>query len=88
MSWMEWIVLGLVAGTLARMAMPGRGERGLIGSTLIGITGSYVGTWIVSHWMHGAVRPRLLDVTTWVSAIGGAVVLLFAFRVLRFVARR
>ncbi|MFB7122674.1 GlsB/YeaQ/YmgE family stress response membrane protein [Kitasatospora xanthocidica] len=87
MSWMAWIVLGLVSGTLARMAMS-RGERGLIGSTLIGITGSYIGTWIVSHWMHGTVKVSFLDVTTWVSAIGGAMVLLFGYKVLRFLARR
>ncbi|MFJ9444220.1 GlsB/YeaQ/YmgE family stress response membrane protein [Kitasatospora sp. NPDC101235] len=87
MSWMAWIVLGLVSGTLARMAMS-RGERGLISSTLIGITGSYIGTWIVLHWMHGTVKVGLLDVTTWVSAIGGAMVLLLAYRVLRFIARR
>ncbi|MEU1282812.1 GlsB/YeaQ/YmgE family stress response membrane protein [Kitasatospora sp. NPDC005856] len=87
MSWMAWIVLGLVSGTLARMAMS-RGERGLIGSTLIGITGSYIGTWIVSHWMHGAVKVGFLDVTTWVSAIGGAMVLLLAYRVFRFITRR
>ncbi|MFJ6381513.1 GlsB/YeaQ/YmgE family stress response membrane protein [Kitasatospora sp. NPDC092039] len=87
MSWMAWIVLGLVSGTLARMAMS-RGERGLIGSTLIGITGSYIGAWIVTHWMHGAVKPSLLDVTTWVSAIGGAMVLLLAYRVFRFITRR
>ncbi|MFD5430688.1 GlsB/YeaQ/YmgE family stress response membrane protein [Kitasatospora sp. NPDC127067] len=87
MSWMAWIVLGLVSGTLARMAMS-RGERGLIGSTLIGITGSYIGTWIVSNWMHGAVQVSFLDITTWVSAIGGAMVLLLAYKVFRFITRR
>ncbi|GAA2971236.1 GlsB/YeaQ/YmgE family stress response membrane protein [Kitasatospora sp. NPDC058063] len=87
MSWMAWIVLGLVSGTLARMAMS-RGERGLIGSTLIGITGSYIGTWIVSNWMHGAVKVSFLDITTWVSAIGGAMVLLLAYKVFRFITRR
>lgn len=87
MSWMAWIVLGLVSGTLARMALS-RGERGLIGSTLIGITGSYIGTWIVSHWMHGTVKLSFLDLTTWVSAIGGAMVLLLAYKVFRFVSRR
>ncbi|MER7765334.1 GlsB/YeaQ/YmgE family stress response membrane protein [Kitasatospora sp. NPDC096140] len=88
MSWMAWIVLGLVSGTLARMAMPGKGERGLIGTTLIGIAGSYVGTWIVLHWMHGSVKVSFLDLTTWVSAIGGAVVLLFLYRVLLRIVRR
>lgn len=87
MSWMAWIVLGLVSGTLARMAMS-RGERGLIGSTLIGIAGSYIGTWIVLHWMHGTVKLSLLDVTTWVSAIGGAMVLLLGYKVFRFISRR
>ncbi|GHF34214.1 transglycosylase [Kitasatospora xanthocidica] len=85
---MAWILLGLVSGTLARMALPGRGERGLISTTLIGIAGSYVGTWIVSHWMHGTVKVGFLDLTTWVSAIGGAVVLLFAYGVLLRIVRR
>ena len=38
-----WLVLGLVAGALARLLVPGRDPMGLIGTMLLGLAGSLVG---------------------------------------------
>lgn len=43
MSILGWIVLGLVAGALARLLVPGRDPIGFIGTILLGIVGSLVG---------------------------------------------
>lgn len=43
MSILGWLVLGLVAGALARLLVPGRDPIGLIGTILLGIIGSLVG---------------------------------------------
>ena len=43
MGILGWIVLGLVAGALARLLVPGRDPIGFIGTILLGIVGSLVG---------------------------------------------
>ena len=42
MGWLIWIVLGLVAGIIAKMIMPGRDPGGFIVTALIGVAGSFV----------------------------------------------
>ena len=46
MSILGWLVLGLVAGALARLLVPGRDPIGLIGTILLGIAGSLVGGYL------------------------------------------
>lgn len=43
MSIIGWLLLGLVAGALARLLVPGRDRMGLIGTILLGLAGSFVG---------------------------------------------
>lgn len=43
MSIIGWLILGLVAGALARLLVPGRDPIGLIGTILLGMAGSVVG---------------------------------------------
>ncbi|MER7752115.1 GlsB/YeaQ/YmgE family stress response membrane protein [Kitasatospora sp. NPDC097643] len=88
MSIIAWIVLGLIAGALAKLLLPGRDPGGLIVTTLIGIAGSFVGGWIASHFLHKSVTTHFFDLATWVSAIGGALVLLIAYRLLFGNSRR
>ena len=88
MSIIAWIVLGLVAGALAKLLLPGRDPGGLIVTTLIGIAGSFVGGGIAAHFMHRSLTARFFDGPTWVSAIGGALVLLIAYRLLFGNSRR
>ena len=43
MSFVVILIVGLVAGALARVIFPGRQSMGLVGTTLLGIAGSFVG---------------------------------------------
>jgi len=43
MSWLWMIVIGLIAGAIAKAIMPGKDPRGLIATILIGIAGSFLG---------------------------------------------
>ena len=43
MSIIGWLVLGLVAGSLARLLVPGRDPMGLLGTMLLGLAGALVG---------------------------------------------
>jgi len=48
MGWLAWILVGLVAGVIAKMVMPGVRDEpsGMIGTILLGIVGAVVGGWV------------------------------------------
>lgn len=76
-----WILLGLVAGLLAKFIMPGRDPGGLIVTVIIGIVGALIGGFISSALGFGAVTG--FNLPSIVIAVGGALVLLFGYRVLK-----
>jgi len=76
-----WILLGLVAGVLAKFIMPGRDPGGVIGTILIGIAGALVGGLISTKLGYGAVDG--FDLRSIVIAVLGAILLLIIFRMLR-----
>jgi uncharacterized membrane protein YeaQ/YmgE (transglycosylase-associated protein family) len=77
-----WIILGLLAGAIAKILLPGRDPGGLVGTTLIGIAGSFIGGWLCSHFLHRSVQHQFYDTATWISAIAGSLVLLIVYRLL------
>ena len=76
-----WILLGLVAGVLAKFIMPGRDPGGIIVTILIGIAGALIGGFISAKLGYGSVDG--FDLRSIVIAVLGAILLLFIFRVLR-----
>ncbi|MFC7934281.1 GlsB/YeaQ/YmgE family stress response membrane protein [Streptomyces cinereoruber] len=77
-----WIVLGLLAGAIAKILLPGRDPGGLIGTTLIGIAGAFLGGWLSARFLDRPVANQFFDLATWGAAIGGSFVLLVAYRLL------
>ena len=43
LSFIWWLIIGLVAGALARLIMPGRDPMGIVATLILGILGSIVG---------------------------------------------
>ncbi|MFI6083228.1 GlsB/YeaQ/YmgE family stress response membrane protein [Streptomyces sp. NPDC051217] len=82
MTIIGWLVLGLLAGAVAKILLPGRDPGGLIGTTLIGIAGAFIGGWISSRWLDRPIDTDFYDAATWGAAIGGALVLLIIYRLL------
>ena len=76
-----WIVLGLVAGLLAKLIMPGRDPGGIIITILLGIGGAVVGGFIGTQLGFGDISG--FDLRSLAIAVGGAVLLLFVYRLLR-----
>jgi uncharacterized membrane protein YeaQ/YmgE (transglycosylase-associated protein family) len=71
-----WILLGLLAGAIARAIVPGRTEPGgCIGTTAIGILGALIGGFIATALDIGHIED-FFDLGTWLIAIGGSVLLL------------
>ncbi|MFJ5229572.1 GlsB/YeaQ/YmgE family stress response membrane protein [Kitasatospora sp. NPDC088391] len=80
MGIVSWIILGLLAGAIAKLLLPGKDPGGFIVTTLIGIAGSFIGGWLSSKILHKSVSVHFFDLPTWISAIAGALVLLVAYR--------
>jgi uncharacterized membrane protein YeaQ/YmgE (transglycosylase-associated protein family) len=82
MGIIAWIVLGLGAGLLANMLIPGRRSQGLILTCLIGIAGALGGGWLATKLFHIHTLHGFFDLSTWLTAIAGAAVLLLAYHLL------
>jgi uncharacterized membrane protein YeaQ/YmgE (transglycosylase-associated protein family) len=82
-----WIILGLLAGLLAKALFPGEDPGGIIITTLLGIAGALVGGLIVRALGFGDPIDEFFDISTWLGAIAGAILLLAIYRAL-FGARR
>ena len=81
MSWIIWIVLGLVAGILAKWIMPGRDPGGFIVTIIIGIVGALVGGFISVKLGYGDVTG--FDIKSIIIAVLGALLLLFLYRMVK-----
>ncbi|RFU87704.1 GlsB/YeaQ/YmgE family stress response membrane protein [Streptomyces triticagri] len=88
MGIISWIVLGLLAGAVAKILLPGRDPGGLVGTTLIGIAGAFVGGWLSTRFLDRPISTDFYDGATWVAAIGGSLVLLIGYRLLFGHSRR
>jgi uncharacterized membrane protein YeaQ/YmgE (transglycosylase-associated protein family) len=82
MGIIAWIVLGLVAGLLANMLIPGRRSQGLILTCAIGIVGALAGGWVATRVFHVHTLNGFFNLSTWLTAIVGAAVLLLVFHLI------
>ncbi len=80
MGIVSWVVVGLIAGLLARLLVPGDGPRGLIVTTVVGMVGAVVGGALVG--LLGGAGATGLNVWSVLVATLGAIVLLFVYRLL------
>lgn len=81
MGILSWILLGLVAGALAKFIMPGKDPGGMIVTILIGIAGAVVGGFLGSFIGLGKIES--FDLGGIFIATAGAIVLLIAYRFIR-----
>jgi uncharacterized membrane protein YeaQ/YmgE (transglycosylase-associated protein family) len=78
MSFLWAIIIGFVAGAIAKFIMPGRDPGGFIVTILLGIGGSVVATWLgrTLGWYHGDQGANFI------GSIVGAVIILAVYRIL------
>jgi uncharacterized membrane protein YeaQ/YmgE (transglycosylase-associated protein family) len=74
-----WIVLGLVAGAIAKALHPGDDPGGIFGTLIVGVLGALLGGLIASALNVGELSS-FFSIGTWLIAIGGALLLLIIYR--------
>ena len=84
MGILTWIIVGLIAGALAKLILPGDDPGGIIVTMLIGIAGAIVGGFIASAIGLGGVTG--FNIGTLLIAVAGAIPLLLIYRMV--VSRR
>ena len=77
-----WIILGLLAGVIAKAILPGDDPGGFIITTLIGIAGAFLGGLAAKALGFGDPIDEFFDFSTWLGAIIGAIVLLLIYRMI------
>jgi uncharacterized membrane protein YeaQ/YmgE (transglycosylase-associated protein family) len=80
--WLYWILLGLVAGALAKFLVPGRDPSGCIITILLGIAGAFIGGWLGTFFGWGRVTQGTFNLRSIGIATAGAAVLLVVGRLL------
>jgi uncharacterized membrane protein YeaQ/YmgE (transglycosylase-associated protein family) len=78
MGILAWIVVGLIAGALAKLIMPGDDPGGIIVTMLIGIVGAFIGGFVVS--LFGGAGVTGFNIWSILVATLGAIILLAIYR--------
>ena len=77
-----WVLLGFLAGLIAKAIMPGAERGGFILTTLLGIGGALLGGFLATVLGLGDPIDEFFDLSTWAAAVAGALVILFAWNAL------
>jgi uncharacterized membrane protein YeaQ/YmgE (transglycosylase-associated protein family) len=80
MGILGWIVLGVLAGAIAKAVMPGRDPGGIVVTMLIGIVGAVLGGFLATQLFGVDAIDEFFDISTWLAAIVGALILLLIYR--------
>ncbi|WP_307843928.1 GlsB/YeaQ/YmgE family stress response membrane protein [Sanguibacter suaedae] len=73
---LSWIIIGLVAGAIARAVLPGRAGGGWLTSLVVGVVGAIVGGYIGRHYFGASTNESIFDIGTWLWAFLGSLLVL------------
>jgi uncharacterized membrane protein YeaQ/YmgE (transglycosylase-associated protein family) len=86
MGIIAFIILGLLAGLIAKAILPGDDPGGVIVTTIIGIAGAILGGFLAQVLFDADPLDEFFDISSWLTAIVGALILLVVYRLV--VSRR
>ena len=80
MGILGWIILGLLAGAIAKAILPGDDPGGIIVTMIIGVVGALLGGFLAQAIFGNNTVDNFFDLSTWLTAIVGAIILLLLYR--------
>ena len=80
MGIIAFIILGLIAGAIAKALLPGDDPGGFIITTIIGVVGALLGGFLAAAIFGAHPLDEFFDISTWLTAIIGAILLLVIYR--------
>lgn len=81
MGIIAFIILGLLAGLIAKAIMPGSDPGGYIVTAIIGVVGAVLGGFLAGVLFGADPLDEFFDISTWLTAIVGSIILLGLYRV-------
>lgn len=81
MGLIAFLILGLIAGALAKAIMPGKQGGGWLATLALGVVGALAGGWL-GGMLFGVDLKNFFSLQTWLLAIGGSLVVLFIWGLL------
>jgi uncharacterized membrane protein YeaQ/YmgE (transglycosylase-associated protein family) len=80
MGIIAFVILGLLAGVIAKALLPGEDPGGMIVTAVIGIAGALLGGFLAAALFDAHPLDEFFDISTWVTAIIGSIILLLIYR--------
>lgn len=77
-----FIIVGLIAGAVARLLVPGRDALGIVGTILLGMVGSLIGGFL-GYLLHKEPGEHIFQTAGIIGSIVGAVIALLIYRKIR-----
>ncbi len=81
MGIIAFIILGLLAGAIAKAIMPGDDPGGWIITAVIGVVGAVLGGFLAGALFGADPMDEFFDISSWLTAIVGSIILLALYRV-------
>ena len=80
MGIIAFIILGLLAGAIAKAIMPGDDPGGWIITAVIGVAGAIIGGFLSGALFGADPMDEFFDISSWLTAIVGSIILLAIYR--------
>ncbi len=78
MGIIAFIILGLIAGAIARLLLPGKQPGGWLATLVLGVIGAILGGWLGSLLFDRGLE-EFWSIQTWLLAIAGSIVVLLIY---------
>lgn len=78
MGFLAFLLLGLIAGAIAKFILPGRQNGGWFAMLILGVVGAMLGGWLGSV-LFNAPLEEFFSIQTWLVAIGGSLIVLLIY---------
>lgn len=81
MGFFGFLILGLIAGAIAKLILPGKQGGGWFVTLILGVVGALLGGWLGSV-LFNAPLEEFFSIQTWLLAIGGSLIVLLIYGLL------